>query len=46
MIFASGSGTKGGADGTANRGGGGGGGGNATPRPGGDGGKGIVIIEY
>ena len=40
-----GSGTSG-ANGTANRGGGAGGGGNTGPRPGGTGGKGVVIVRF
>ncbi len=43
---ASGSGTTSGDAGTANRGGGGGGGSNTCPRPGGAGGKGVVIVRY
>ena len=35
-----------GANGTANRGGGAGGGGNTGPRPGGTGGKGVVIVRF
>lgn len=42
----SGSGTTSGDAGTANRGGGGGGGSNTCPRPGGAGGKGVVIVRY
>ena len=42
----SGSGCTAGAPGQANKGGGGGGGANSCPRPGGSGGKGIVIVRY